>query len=130
MPTETNLHRDALCLMVQTRARHKTTEASLNNGWRLVSERCGTGGSGGEAGPSGRRLRLGWRPALCVPFIPPTNAPSWCRMGANSVSLGRFRFRRGLLYPPTPPPSGDHSRSQAKKTGVPYSGKAMLAHDP
>ena len=35
-PTETNVHRDALCFMAKTRARHKTTEALLNNGWRLV----------------------------------------------------------------------------------------------
>ena len=36
-PTETNLHRDGLCFMVKTRARHKTTETVLYNGWRLVA---------------------------------------------------------------------------------------------
>ena len=37
-PTETNVHGDALCLMVETWAwaRHKTTETTLNNGWRLA----------------------------------------------------------------------------------------------
>ena len=35
-PTETNLHGDALCAMVKTLTRHKTTEALLNNGWRLA----------------------------------------------------------------------------------------------
>ena len=34
-PTETNLHGDALCFMVKTWARQKTTEALLNSGWRL-----------------------------------------------------------------------------------------------
>ena len=36
-PTETNLREDALCFMVKTWARHKTTEALLNNSWRLVA---------------------------------------------------------------------------------------------
>ena len=35
-PTETNVHGDALCYMAKTRARHKTTETGLNNGWRLA----------------------------------------------------------------------------------------------
>ena len=35
--TQTNVHRDALCFMAKTWARHKTTEALLNNGWRLVA---------------------------------------------------------------------------------------------
>ena len=35
-PTETNVHRDALCFMAKTWARHKTTETVLNNGWRLA----------------------------------------------------------------------------------------------
>ena len=34
--TETNGHGDALCFMVKTWARHKTTETVLNNGWRLA----------------------------------------------------------------------------------------------
>ena len=49
MPTETNVHGDALCFMVKTWA---TTETALNNGWRLTA-------------PGGWRLRLaaggGWR---------------------------------------------------------------------
>ena len=40
-PTETNVHGDALCFMVKTWARHNTTEALLNNGWRLVVGRTG-----------------------------------------------------------------------------------------
>ena len=36
-PTETNVHGDALCFMVNKWARHKTTETVLNNGWRLVA---------------------------------------------------------------------------------------------
>ena len=36
MPTETNIHGDALCFMVKTWARHKTTETVLNNGGRLA----------------------------------------------------------------------------------------------
>ena len=35
-PTETNVDADALCFMVKTWARHKTTETRLNNGWRLA----------------------------------------------------------------------------------------------
>ena len=35
MPTETNLHGEALCCTVKTWAGHKTTKAFLNNGWRL-----------------------------------------------------------------------------------------------
>ena len=34
-PTETNAQEDALCFMVKTWARRKTTETVLNNGWRL-----------------------------------------------------------------------------------------------
>ena len=36
-PTETNVDSHALCLVVKTWARHKTTETVLNNGWRLVA---------------------------------------------------------------------------------------------
>ena len=36
-PTKTNAHGDTLCFMVTTLATHKTTEALLNNGWRLVA---------------------------------------------------------------------------------------------
>ena len=35
-PTETNVHGDALCFTVETWAMHKTMQALLNNGWRLV----------------------------------------------------------------------------------------------
>ena len=35
-PTEMKVHGDALCFMVKTWARHKTTETVLNNGWRLA----------------------------------------------------------------------------------------------
>ena len=35
-PTETNVHGDALCVMVKTWAKHKTTETVLNSGWRLA----------------------------------------------------------------------------------------------
>ena len=34
--TETNVHGGALCFMVKTWARHKTTEKVLNDGWRLA----------------------------------------------------------------------------------------------
>ena len=38
MPTETNVHGEALCFMVNTWAIHKTTEALLpNNCWRLAA---------------------------------------------------------------------------------------------
>ena len=46
-PTETKLHGDALCFMVKTWARHKTTETVLNSGWRLAavgSRRLAVGG--------------------------------------------------------------------------------------
>ena len=36
-PTETNVHGDALCFMGKTWARHKTTEAVLNNVWRFAA---------------------------------------------------------------------------------------------
>ena len=36
MPTRTNCHGDALYFMGKTWARHNTTEAFLNNGWRLL----------------------------------------------------------------------------------------------
>ena len=36
-PTETKVHGDALCFMVMTGARHKTTETVLANGWRLAA---------------------------------------------------------------------------------------------
>ena len=36
-PTETDVHGDALCFMVKTWARHKTTETALNKGWRLAA---------------------------------------------------------------------------------------------
>ena len=32
-----NVHGDALCFMVETWARHKTTETVLKNGWRLAA---------------------------------------------------------------------------------------------
>ena len=36
MPTEMNAH-DTPCFMVKTWARHETTDAVLNNGWRLAA---------------------------------------------------------------------------------------------
>ena len=36
-PTETTVHGDALRFTVETRGRHKTTETSSNNGWRLAA---------------------------------------------------------------------------------------------
>ena len=36
-PTETNVHGDALCFIVKTWARHKTTETGVNNGRRLAA---------------------------------------------------------------------------------------------
>ena len=36
-PTETNVHRDALCFLVKTWARHKTTETIMNSGRRLAA---------------------------------------------------------------------------------------------
>ena len=55
-PTETNVHGDALCFMVQTRARHKTTESVLNNVYRSVAVR------GWRSAVGGRRLAVGgWR---------------------------------------------------------------------
>ena len=54
MPIETNIHTDALCFMVKTRARHKTTETVLHNGWRLVA----VGGWGLVVG-GGWRLAVG-----------------------------------------------------------------------
>ena len=58
MPTEMNVHGDALCFMVKTWARHKRTEALLNNGWRLAA----VGGWWRLAVGGGWRLALGgWR---------------------------------------------------------------------
>ena len=64
-PTETNIHRDALCFMVKTWARHNTTETVLNNdgdrrrlaggGWRLVA----VGWWQLAIGGGGRRLVVG-----------------------------------------------------------------------
>ena len=34
---ETKLHGDALCFIVKTWARYKTTQTVLNNGWRLAA---------------------------------------------------------------------------------------------
>ena len=43
MPTETNVHGDALCFVVKTWTRHKTTERVLNTvgGWRLSDSAVG-----------------------------------------------------------------------------------------
>ena len=54
MPTEMNVHVDALSFMVKTRARHKTTETALNNGWRL-----------GAVGGWWRLAVGGWRSVMC-----------------------------------------------------------------
>ena len=52
-PIETNVHGDALCVMVKTWARHKTTETVSDNGRR-------------SAAVAGRRLVIGgwWRLAI------------------------------------------------------------------
>ena len=55
-PTETSVHRDALCFLVKTWARHKTTEALLNNDWRLAAV------GGWRLAVGGWRLAVGgWR---------------------------------------------------------------------
>ena len=79
-PTETNLHWDTPCFMVKTWTRHKTTEASLNNGWRLVvvgglwqiaggGWRWAVGGGQLLAVGGGQRLVVGgrwrWAAAVC-----------------------------------------------------------------
>ena len=68
MPTETNLHEDALCFMGRTWARHGTTEALLNNGWRLAAVggwwRSAVGGGWWTAAGSWRLAVGGWRLAV------------------------------------------------------------------
>ena len=56
-PTETNVHGDALCLMVKTGAGHKTTAVLLNNGWRLMA--VGGWRFVAVSGGRGRRLAVG-----------------------------------------------------------------------
>ena len=59
-PTEPNVHGDALCFMVKTWARHKTTETGWNNGWRLAA----VGGGWRRLAAVGGGWRLvvgGWR---------------------------------------------------------------------
>ena len=59
-PTEMNVHRDALCFMGKTWARHKTTEAVLSNGWRLAVGGLVAVGGGCRLAGSGRwRLAVG-----------------------------------------------------------------------
>ena len=76
-PTETNVHGDALCFIVKTWARHKTTETVLNNGWRLAAVGGGWralvfGGvlEVGEPASSGARSRGG-----CSGWGSPTDKP-------------------------------------------------------
>ena len=75
-PTETNVHGYALCFMVKTRLRHKTTETALNNVWRLAvggwwrlvadsSPQLVVGGGWWLAVGGGWRLAVGgWRLAV------------------------------------------------------------------
>ena len=70
-PTETSPHRDALCFVVKTWARHKTTETVLSNGWRLPAVggrwRLAVGGGWQLAVGGWWRLAVGgwWRWAVC-----------------------------------------------------------------
>ena len=82
-PTESNIHGHALCFVVKTWARHNTTEALLNNGWRLVAVRsgwrlavCPSGwvGGGGPTHPSPPR-----------PSHPPQPPPPTTLKGALAV---------------------------------------------
>ena len=63
-----NAHGDALCFMVKTWA-HKTTEALLNNGWRLVA----VGG--------------GWRLAVGGPWGLPSRAVLEKKRGVFRTAL-------------------------------------------
>ena len=104
-PTETNVHGDALCFMVKTWARHKTTEESLNNGWRLAV----VGGWGLGVVAVGGWWRLvasgGWRLAVG---------------GSEGLSLTKKRIlmeRRGpdpvhTNSPPPPPRARLHTRAR------------------
>ena len=71
-PTQTNAHGEALCFMVKTWARDKTTKPVLNNGWRLAPfvgwrlVAVGGGWSLVAVGGSWRRLVVGgWRLVVC-----------------------------------------------------------------
>ena len=60
----TNVHGDVLCFLVKTCERHKTTDAVLNNGWRLA-----VGGGWRVVAVGGWRLVAvggGWLLALVV----------------------------------------------------------------
>ena len=68
MPTETNLHGNALCFTVNTWARPKTTETVLSNGWR--------------------RLAVGgWR------LVVLGGCPNKKKLGFSRTALGRGRRR-------------------------------------
>ena len=63
-PKEPNVHGDALCFMVKTWARHKTTEPLLNNGWRLVAV------GGWRLAVGGWRLAVGSSPGAVFKDCP------------------------------------------------------------
>ena len=76
VPTETNLHGDALCFMVKTWTRQKTTHKTTlrlvaGGGWRLAAVGGGWLAVGG-----------GWRLAVC----------GWWRL---AVAVGGWLFLRG-----------------------------------
>ena len=99
MPTEMNLHRDALCFMVKTQARHKTTETVVGGwqqlvvgGWQLVA---GGGGWGSKVG-GGRRLAVGVNWGLSLRAV-----LTKAKLGFLRTAL-KPRHRQALPLPPVP----------------------------
>ena len=103
-PTETNLHGGALCFMVQTGKRHKTTEALLNNGWQRLAV---GGGWRLAAAVGGWRLVVGgwWSLGAVLnknqkrfqgqPWV----GSSWCFMNTNGHELPAVRSQLPPVRP-------------------------------
>ena len=105
-PTGTNAHRHALCFMVKTCARHKTTETVLNKGWwlavgcwRLVAVGCWQLAVGGPWGLFLRAVlnqkktrvlqdspaQRGQTGTVCVPLKLVQNRLLWGNVGKPDV---------------------------------------------
>ena len=87
-PTRTNVHGDALCFMVKTWARHKTTETGLNNGWRLVAV-----GGWWVAGGGWRLAGGGWRLVGGAWWV--AVGGWWVAVGGWWVAVGGWRLVGG-----------------------------------
>ena len=106
-PTETNVHGDALCLVVKTWARHKTTEGVLSNGWRLAA----VGGWWQLVIGGWRRLAVGGSKGLSFTkkkkeFLSTALDPGWKRATRTMCQTGRR-----LTHAP-PGDGGGHGRGE------------------